>query len=155
MPELLIGSLVYAYSDEKDEELRVHLRYLLDVVENEEEYATYARAYTAELMYAKLHLRSEEEIEEDNNYFTVDDGSIDWDDDDDVSLSGDDRFGSTDDPDGNFSFDTDSIGDLDFDNIPLDENGEPNFAEMLAFLESMGISPDDLFTDDEDGEDGE
>ncbi len=160
MPELLIGSLVYAYADEKDEELRVHLRYLLDVVENEEEYATYARAYTAELMYVKLHLRSAEEIEEDNNYFSVDDGSIDWDDPDDDSddfaLSGDDRFGPMDDgeSDGDFGFDPDGIGEIDFDNIPLDENGEPNFAEMLAFLEELGISPDDLFSDDED-EDGE
>lgn len=139
LPELFIGSLIYAFVDKENEELLYRLREIRDTVNEEEAYAPYLTAYSPELMYVGIDIRTPEEIAEDNNYFTYSDGDEYSDDGDSYDEDGD--------------FDSDWEGD-DGDDEPIDIEG------MMARLSEMGIDPAMLFPTDFDissmmGEDSE
>ena len=87
LPELFVGALVYEYREQGNEELRLRLRAIRENIEEDPDYAPYVAAYTPELMYIDVSLRSEEEIEADNadiNFsINLDTDSDEWDTDSD------------------------------------------------------------------------
>jgi len=137
MPELFIGALIYRFGENGNTELCDRLHSIYETVVQGPEYSAYADAYSPELLYLKLDIRTPEEIEEDEafEYGLFDDGESDYDDD-----------GDCDEDDGYEEYDDDSEG----------SDGEEEFSvdDMIAFLEEMGLSLDDILADDED-EDGE
>ena len=68
LPELLIGSLIYKNGCPDNDELRDHLRELLEVVDNDPKYELYKSSYSPELMYLKIDIRTPEEIAQDDEY---------------------------------------------------------------------------------------
>ena len=101
-----------------------------------------ASAYSPELMYIKIDLRTPEEIEEDDNYFSYSDDESDG---FDEYSSG--EYDDFDDLDG-----YDDSDELDGSDDSEDYDGDSDFSydELVAMLGEMGISPDDLFPDIDD-----
>ncbi|MBR3681767.1 MAG: DUF4062 domain-containing protein [Clostridia bacterium] len=141
LPTLFIRSLILAYADSENGELRTELREIRDTVNADDAYARHRVAYTPELMYIDINLRTEEEIEADNAdfNFSFGDSDSDWE-------------------------DVDGDGDTPFD------LGEMSPDAIRAMLEAQGIDtsslPDDFLLtmmqnfladtdgDDDDGDDG-
>lgn len=158
-PELLIGSLIYRFGAQDNDELRDRLRELAETVEGDEAYCSYASAYAPELMYLKLDIRTEEEIEADDERFQIsfsDGEDIDFDDEDlrdEIYDDDDDDEYSLDDDDDEYSLDDDDDGEFD-----LDCDGEENVTEfseeeindMLNFLKNSGLTLEDLLGDDDE-----
>ena len=97
LPDLFIGALVYEYSQQGNEELRLELRGIRESIEEDPDYAPYVAAYTPELMYIDISLRSAEEIEADDSEFNFStDGEWDDDGDDGWDIDSDDPDGESD-----------------------------------------------------------
>ena len=171
-PDLFIGSLIYAYAQNDNEALRVELSSMKERIDREDEYAAYRHAYTPELMYIGIDIRSEEEIARDNEKYDVtwgEDGSFNIhfnypDDSDDDSGDGDFDDGDFDDSD----FDDSDFGDGDVENplaslanLPLDiirmvleqqgidTSSLPDELLMSLLNDAMGESVDELSDSDE------
>ncbi len=149
LPELFRGSLIYRYGDSDNYELLHHLRDILDTVDNAPEYAQYVLAYSPELLYLRLDLRTSDEIEADDEQYTSSFfGNEDSDDDSD---------GFDEDLGDDFNEDLDDDFGRDFDDgfDGSDEEGnvtEFSMDEILAAISEFGFSIDDIMSDDEDSE---
>ena len=151
LPELFLGSLVFCYGNPENYELRDYLRGLYNTVESEEGYMAVASAYSPELMYIKIDLRTPEEIEEDDNYFSYSDDESDGF--DEYSSGEYDDFDDLDGYDDSDELDDyDDSDELDGSDDSEDSDGDSDFSydELVAMLGEMGISPDDLFPDIDD-----
>lgn len=154
LPELFLGALIYRFGGSENDALRDRLRELAQTVEESDEYSDYASAYSPELMFIGIDLRTPDEIDEDSGLISTDDigtdGSdedFDLDEDDEFDLDDDeldlddDEFGL--DEDGE-DFDIDTDGDEDAD---VTEFSEEEINDMLNFLKSSGFSLEDLLGD--------
>ncbi len=178
LPELFIGSLVYANGCPDNDGMRDRLRELLEIVENEPEYDRYTKAYAPELLYLKIDIRTPEEIAADDEYMyssgldtarggeNEDDGEYSLDDDEDDgyysredaedadSYLDDDDFNLDDEDEDDFDLDDDddfSLDDEDDDGgFDVSDIEDMSIEDMMATLEKWGISIDDLLSDDDE-----
>ena len=173
LPELFRGALIYRYGDSENDELLYHLRDVLNTVDNDPDYAQYVMAYSPELLYLRLDLKTSDEMESD-----ADDYGVSFFDGDSDSFDGDsdgesDGFDSDfDDETVKFELDLDEDFDEDFDG-DLDEDFDRDFDdgddsadgegddgsvtefsmdEILKAMSELGFSIDDIMSDDEDSE---
>ncbi len=134
LPTLFTQSLILAYADSENEELRTMLKGMLAQINEDEAYAPYCLAYAPELMQIDTNLCTEEELEASLADFNF-------------STDGED-YGS----EGEFA-----DGDMDFDYESEDGDDDAPFAlgdispdAIRAMLESQGIDtsglPDDFLT---------
>ena len=143
-PELFVGSLIYAYAQRDNEELRLELREMKDGMEDDPDYAPYFAAYTPELMYIDVNLQSEEESaaeladfnfsedgEWDLNSINLD-LNIDWGSDDDDSVFDEEWDG-----------DDESVSDDDFGSDVTDDSlfdiGKITPDVLRVMLEEQGV----------------
>lgn len=153
LPELFIGSLIYAYADPDNEDLRDRLRELAETVECDEAYSLYAGSYAPELMYLGLDIRTDEEIAADNERFDISfedeelrDEIYEDEDDDEYSLDDDeDDEYSLEDDDDEFDLDIDGADEENVTDISAEE-----IEDMLNFLKSSGLTLEDLLGDDDE-----
>ncbi len=122
LPDLFIGSLVYAYAQPDNEELRLELREIRESIENDSDYASYIMAYAPEFMYIDVNIRSADEMAEDYADFNFSD-------------------------DEEWPFDTMSL-DLEEDSEDLDnslsEIGSITPDVLRAMLEAQGVDSSDI-----------
>ena len=136
---------MYYFAEPENEDLRLYLRGILDTVDTDPEYQRYLSSYAPELLYLRLDLRSAEEIakddEENASFFSfADEDSLseyetDFDDEDFDRMEDDEDFDRMED---------DEDFDEEFDPTALSEE------EMLKMIKSMGLSIEDLLSDDEE-----
>ena len=138
LPNLFIGSMIYANAQKGNEPLRLHLRELREEVEQGAEYDSYRAAYTPEFMYIDIDLQSEEEsaaaLSDFNISFADEDDLSDYNFDDDDEWPSDDNTSS-------------DVGDDGWDDSDDGMIEELTPAVIRAMWEAQGIDTSSL--DDE------